>query len=311
MKLRLAPASSAHVVACLVLAATVGALLAGTASAGPNAGGTLVLHVPDFVIPSDFPEWCPIVEQEVPLDACGNAIVNVDDGSTHLWVVYAAFDPASSPRLSGLTFGVDYDEFVIPVSYESCGDFELSMNDWPEPNTGTAITWDTAQTTHLVQVCVFAGYEYYGSPTTFDLIPHPIGGGVFADDDVPANIDPIAAYGSIGFGGAPGHAPCPGGTPGACCLPDCTCILTFSADECAAAGGSWMGEGTHCDPNPCSCSPLGACCLPDGQCVELPDTHCFELDGVYMGEDTVCTPDPCEPVPVLESSWGTVKEIFR
>lgn len=295
----------------LLFFASVSVLLAGSAFAGPNAGGVLVLHVPEVVVETGSSGWCPIVEEQVPLLNCDSAIAQVTDTEPHLWVVYAAFHSVSSPRLAGLIFGVDYDpSTVLPFYAESCGDFELPSTNWPDPDTGTAVTWNPAQTSQLVQVYVFAGYEYYGNATTFDLIPNPNGGGFFADDAVPANLDPIAAYGSIGFGGASGSVPCPGGTVGACCLPDCSCLV-MHVDECVAIGGFFQGEGVPCDPNPCSCPEIGACCFADGSCMETVPNDCDGLGGIFQGFGTTCDPNPCEPSPAFESSWGAVKKIFR
>ena len=71
--------------ALFIATAAAGFGLAGAAMAGPNAGGTLILHVPDIVVDTTT-EWCPVVEQ-VPLDACENATVTVDGPHPHLWVV--------------------------------------------------------------------------------------------------------------------------------------------------------------------------------------------------------------------------------
>lgn len=50
-----------------------------------------------------------------------------------------------------------------------------------------------------------------------------------------------------------GIAP-PPGEPGACCRADGCEML--SATECAAAGGSWIGEGVPCEPDPCGPVPV-------------------------------------------------------
>lgn len=49
---------------------------------------------------------------------------------------------------------------------------------------------------------------------------------------------------------------------GACCLPDGSCTEQLGV-ECAAAGGSYQGDGTTCDPNPCGPSELIAQAGPD------------------------------------------------
>lgn len=44
-------------------------------------------------------------------------------------------------------------------------------------------------------------------------------------------------------------------SPGACCLPGGTCVLTTSSD-CSAQGGTYQGQGTTCSPNPCASQPI-------------------------------------------------------
>jgi len=51
---------------------------------------------------------------------------------------------------------------------------------------------------------------------------------------------------------------------GACCLPDGTCAEMLSVD-CAAAGGTYQGDGTDCDPDPCAAPPLVVDAGPDKQ----------------------------------------------
>lgn len=44
---------------------------------------------------------------------------------------------------------------------------------------------------------------------------------------------------------------CPAPPPeGACCLADDTCVVD-QIEECEAQGGSYLGDGTECEPNPC------------------------------------------------------------
>ena len=73
------------------------------------------------------------------------------------------------------------------------------------------MAWKSAQTANLLEVYWFAGYAYSKQDTTsFAVTPHPDPnlGGDFADGAVPAQLDPIAAYGRLGFGTAGSH-PCP------------------------------------------------------------------------------------------------------
>ncbi len=126
----------------------------------------------------------------------------------------------------GLTFGISYDpaKFVLS-SWGKCGDFELAGPGWPGSGSGTSMLWNTAQTSNLVEAYWLQGYAYSytaGDTTSLALIPHPDQGGYFVDDGKPGALDPIAAYGAIGFGTV-GKLPCP-------------------ADQGGGSGVQWIGQ---------------------------------------------------------------------
>lgn len=199
---------------CLVCGA-IGWLLCGaglrSSLAGPNEGGVLILHAESSIIYStDNGGYCG----DTLLDVCEGAVVGVpsDPTVTTVFFVLAAFPRDSSPRLGGVTFGINYEsDRLALVEAGHCGDEVLNEDDWPQPGSGTAVTWEPARTDHLVEVYWFAAYSRYGaSPTSFELMPHPIQGGWFVDDDNPSQIDEIAGYGALGFG-MDGYLPCPAG----------------------------------------------------------------------------------------------------
>lgn len=64
-------------------------------------------------------------------------------------------------------------------------------------------------------------------------------------DDRP--VGPVYGY-VVEFAGSP---------VGACCFPTGGCLLGEEPD-CQAAGGSYLGDGTDCDPNPCGGTPVDA-----------------------------------------------------
>ncbi len=190
-------------------------LLPSLVLAGPNAGGVLLVHSANLTY-----EGINECGRGTVPDSCGAVVSEIDNAtsdSLKVWKVFAAFPPGSSPRLKGLTFGIDYDDSygdstgVVIRALGPCADFQLAMNGWPADSTGTSILWNTAQTGLMTEVYWFAGYNYYGNPATFALIPHPEQGGYFVDDSKPGVMDPIADYGSLGFGMA-GYVPsCTGG----------------------------------------------------------------------------------------------------
>ena len=152
----------------------------------------------------------------------------------------------------------------------------------------------------LTEIYWWAVYSYasYGAGQ-FEMRDNPVQGGNFADDSVPAETDPIAGYGGMGFFVPGKHAvfPAAGDPTGACCFPDGSCQV-LTAVDCAAAGGVYQGDDVPCDPNPCPL-PTGACCIGGGGeavCQVLTEEDCLLSGGVYQGDGVPCVPDPC-PAP--------------
>ena len=189
-------------------------LASNLALAGPNEGGTLILHAnPSLVFTNDMQNPCG----QSALDSCAAAVTSVawDPGKRIVFHAIAAFPPESSPRLKALSFGIDFDstKFVL-AARGTCADFEIPGNGWPGSGTGTSQSWTTGtQTGLLTEAYWFVGYTYSEQEedsTSVALIPHPEQHGVFVDDAFPSEVDTIAAYGTLGFGMA-GALPCPNG----------------------------------------------------------------------------------------------------
>ena len=85
-----------------------------------------------------------------------------------------------------------------------------------------------------------------------------------------------------------------GAGTGACCLADNTC-QELTPTECAAAAGTYLGDGSVCTPNPCV-APVGACCHPNGTCTAETAAQCAAISGSYQGDNASCTPNPCSVV---------------
>lgn len=332
------------VLSLLTLAASLVAALATTTLAGPNAGGSLLVHTKHLVVTSDVDNYCPFFDAQ----SCDQIVSRVDGTSVEIFWVVAAFPQASAPRVAAVSFGWVYPAGLTFLGGGSCGDFELATAGWPNSGEGTAITWNAVKTANVFQVYWGAAYDYYGTGASICLTPHPSQGAVFADDAVPANLDPIAALGCLGFN-QDGIAPCPGaGAIGACCFADGSCA-ELSPDACAANGGTYQGDGTTCagsncgptpgacchvdgtcelltefecsdhgdqfqgpgtacDPSPCP--PAGACCV-EGKCEFLIEEHCVDHGGVWLGSGSDCDPDPCGATPTRTTTWGGIKATQR
>jgi hypothetical protein len=182
------------------------------AFAGPNAGGTLVAHDATLLVSATSSSTSICSQGTIP-DSCGAIDTRLDGSSSSapkIWKVYAAFPATSSPSLSGISWGIHFDPDLLSVDAGgNCADWELNDNGWPDSDLGSQVTWQTAQTSHLVPVYWFAGYQVSTTPAAFELRGHPSQEGKFGDNTVPAVLDPIAGYGRLGFGSA-GFNPCAG-----------------------------------------------------------------------------------------------------
>ena len=261
------------------------------ARAGANAGGYLLLHTDDTVTYTvdDRDSYYYQLSSECLWDpecdddhySCASALANLDPTSERgpevalIWAI-AAFPPESCPAVAGVQFGLSW-----PVTgpqpgfldWNNCGDFEISTDEWPsELLQGTAVTWYTPVRRTGFPVYWFAAYSYYG-PVEIAADDFPIGqdGLLFADDQVPAQLDPVPVdhRGSVGLNGATGWNPY---------------IVS---------------------------TPVGACCADDGTCAQITEDECQSVGGQYVGDGAPCEPNPCNITPVLDTSWGAVKSIFR
>lgn len=311
-------------------------LPAQQALAGPNAGGTLILHAnPTIAFTTDDASYCGTS----PLSSCELALTSVDTAAPVVFFVLAAFPENSHPRLRGASFGIQYPQNGFDVLGSGrCADFDLPTDDWPNSGSGVGISFSMARTSQLVEIYwISAQLADPDLPAVFALSGHPTQGANFGDDSVPSLLDPIAGLGSLGFGQS-GYLPCPEPLvpTGACCFDDGHCMVVSESD-CAAEGGNYFGNDTDCSPNPCpqppaaccfsdghcevlfpaTCTqlggtsligintcdpnpcpePAGACCAADGSCIVTTETFCGNNGGLFMGSGTDCTPNPCTQPP--------------
>ncbi|MAT80533.1 MAG: hypothetical protein CMJ29_02675 [Phycisphaerae bacterium] len=83
---------------------------------------------------------------------------------------------------------------------------------------------------------------------------------------------------------------------GACCLADGSCSGNQTSDQCAAADGTWQGEGTSCGSVNCpQPEPTGACCISSLTCNDnYTSAECSAAGGDYQGDNTDCAFVNCD-----------------
>ncbi len=77
---------------------------------------------------------------------------------------------------------------------------------------------------------------------------------------------------------------------GACCHDDGSCIDGSTADDCAAAGGSYLGDNSMCADGGCA---AGACCVDPATCIEVTLSGCNSAGGTYRGDGVACADVDC------------------
>lgn len=100
--------------------------------------------------------------------------------------------------------------------------------------------------------------------------------------------------------------------PGACCLPDGSCVDVTSELECIGTfSGFFQGPGTLCAN--VDCTGPGACCLPTGACIDITGgaVECAGLNGTFIALVS-CSTNPC-PTALPEACCfrdGTCQDII-
>ena len=281
---------------------------AAAVMAGPNAGGVLWVHDTGLVTCTDNPVWppdpadCRGVDAEMPVTIAAPMPM---DG--RYWNVYAAFPVGSSPRLNSVGWGTAYDTNVASAySYVNVlgGDrsngetaatvFFIGGNGFPIDNGGTIGQSfpQGARTTLVTPLFMFWGFGYNYDPATYPCptwsVVAKVNDDNFGDDNIPANVDPIMGYGTLGFG-CPGFTPCPVAAEftGACCnlalgMPNCT--ITTAAD--CHVPFTWQGADVPCNVEACPVPPppTGNCCnhaIP--QCLISTQAACVAAGSEWLG----------------------------
>lgn len=91
--------------------------------------------------------------------------------------------------------------------------------------------------------------------------------------------------------------------PSACCLADDECVIAEAMDCTEVLGGTFLGDGTTCEPSSCP-APFGSCCSKigcfDGHVLQ----SCDMLEGVYGGDGSDCSIATCMATVPTVSEWA-------
>jgi hypothetical protein len=222
------------------------------------------------------------------------------DADQVVWLL-AAFEAASTPAVTVVYFGIDYDDAHLDpgVNFRFCGpagSLEVPDDDWPYSGRGNSVAFGSPDYRRLFP---FYAFRISGGVdgAFFCTSANPTGGyAAFVDDGNPPGLDACTRFGCIRWGQV-GFNDCPGPiVSGACCFEDGTCDVMI-AQACMDAGGAYQGDDTNCNPNPCPQPPTGACCVPGGFCLILQEQTCAEVGGVFQGDGVDCDPNPCPQPP--------------
>lgn len=292
---------------------------AGTAHAGKNAGGALLVHTDDEYSWTD--DVCDYSDSWIPA-SCWNYNTRTDkDESTSvlIWFI-ASWMETYNPGVTVIFFGNDHN--LPQYSHDHwgmCGpDWSLELPDtgWPDsPATaGNSVAFAspvvgvTNIPFYYVNVWGFEG-AYYGTGI------NPTGGyAAFTDDSNPPVQDECDYFGHVRWyeqGNNESFMCFP--TWGACCWVDGRCTVE-NQTRCMTYGGyDWLPH-VECQPDPCP--PRGACCRDDDVCWIRGEDDCDSAHETWL-EGMPCDPNPCGPTSSVSETatevvtWGKVKSTYK
>jgi hypothetical protein len=205
------PNDGEEVMKTLALAAALLTLSLAGSHAGPNEGGLLAIH---GNITGITPPSGPCTDIPIP-DTCGELVPTAEPDfyGIEWFLVIAAREPEPL-SFNTIIFGIGaYDpEACYIVAYGPCHQelfpLEIPSAGWPWPLEGTAVSWaPECLEGNLVPVYFFGVYVYAPGQIPFGEF-YPGHTSVFVSCTEPPEEDSIAAYGTMGCGGAEGENPC-------------------------------------------------------------------------------------------------------
>ena len=191
------------------------ALSASPGHAGKNAGGALIVHTQDAYVFSA--STACTTTYSIPA-SCEEANTRSDKNvGTVVWLL-AAFPDTSSPGVSGIYFGIDYDDVNLDpgAATKLCGpagSMELPDSGWPYEGRGNTVAFGTPVVgNRLFPVYVFK-IDGGTDSSYFSTAVNPTGGyAAFIDDSAPPATDEVTKFGTVRwYKAGENDCPAPGG----------------------------------------------------------------------------------------------------
>jgi hypothetical protein len=193
----------------IAVALLVAALYAPPTLAGRNAGGALIVHTNDAYT---WKTSTVCTTTYATPASCEEAITRSDKSEgTVVWLL-AAFPDSSNPGVSGIYFGIDYDDVNLTIAdWKRCGTggMEIPDDDWPYQGRGNSVAF----TTPIVGNHLFPLYAFVidggTDSSSFSAAINPTGGyAAFIDDSASPETDLVTQFGTVRWY-AEGESDCP------------------------------------------------------------------------------------------------------
>jgi hypothetical protein len=261
-------------------------LLPGAVMAGKNAGGALIVHTQDSYVYSAVTACTTTYSTPA---SCEEANTRSDKSEgTVVWLL-AAFPDSSSPAVSGIYFGIDYDDVNLDpgVSLQVCGpDGSQQIPDagWPYEGRGNTVAFSSPiEGNHLFPFYVFK-IDGGTDSSYFSTGINPTGGyAAFFDDSFPPVNDEITNFGTVRWYAA-GENSCPatGDSPGG--------DSAESGEEDESQGqseGDWAEEDSDGEVTFIEIDPAYAGSFTDA-CSDLASAYGIRLLSTMAPDGVIC-----------------------
>jgi hypothetical protein len=159
------------------------AFASGAQAQTPNPNAKVALHIQAHVTKGDV---CGTIADPSTV-GCSNFTVTASGAPASAYDTYIVFAGGDTGLgIAGGEFGINYDTGSgtgLFLTWSNCGDLEFPNPNFPNPNTGNLVTWDSGgncQNTDVagegVQAIAGFMYVYVYSEGVMEILPRPVSG---------------------------------------------------------------------------------------------------------------------------------------